>query len=360
MAIDPIFESDEIKLTELIRGFREYGWFLIKRSWLILIITLVMVYLGMWFARTSDKNWIANASFNAIDAKGGMGGLMSLASTFGINAGGGTTNDVLMGIFSSRFTFKSSMLTEVPYKKRMEKIGNIYLEISGMSEDFKKDPAWKNFKFIAPDIYHLSEQENMLLSNLYDAFADEVVIFEIDPLVGLIKAQVVSTSYDFSLNLCEKMLENTANFYNISASQKALDGYLKMRSKVDSLSGVLRTKQALLANLNDQNIFNRKEQGITRRSELMRDLGILNMQYSDAVTSLESTKGSLGSQTQVVRVVDAPRYSMFLDQRKESFWGLIGGLVGALVTILILCIVKASKDAFKEEEEAKKSTMTVL
>lgn len=355
MAINPVFESDEIRLTELIRGFKIYGWYLIKKSWIIVIVTLLMVYAGMTFARLSDKNWVANASFNALDSKGSMGGLMSIASSLGISTGGGTTNDVLMGIFSSRYAFKTAMLSEVPYNKRIEKVGNIYLETSGMAEDFKEDPLWKGFTFKAPDIYHLSEKEDMLLSNLYDGFQDEVIVYEIDPLVGLIKAYVTSTSYDYSLNMCEQLLKATTDFYNISANDKAMDAYIKLKNKVDSLSGVVRFKQAQLASLNDRSVFNRKEQGVVNRSEYIRDLGILNMQYSDAVTSLESAKGSLSSQTQVVRIVDAPRYSMFLDERKETFWGLIGGLVGGVLCVLVLCIVKASKDAFKEEEDILKA-----
>jgi len=351
MAINPVFESDEIRLTDLVRGFKNYGWFLIRKSWIIVIATLLMVYAGMTFARLSDKNWVANATFNALDSKGSIGGLMSIASSLGISTGGGTTNDVLMGIFSSRYAFKTAMLAEVPYNKRIEKVGNIYLETSGMAEDFKEDPLWKGFTFKAPDIYHLSEKEDMLLSNLYDGFQDEVIVYEIDPLVGLIKANVTSTSYDYSLNMCEQMLKATTDFYNISANDKAMDAYLKLKNKVDSLSGILRFKQTQLATLNDRSIFNRKEEGVVNRSEFIRDLGILNMQYSEAVTSLESAKGSLSTQTQVVRIVDAPRYSMFLDERKQTFWGIIGGVVGGVLSILILCLVKASKDAFKEEAE---------
>lgn len=351
MAINPVFESDEIRLTDLVRGFKNYGWFLIRKSWIIVIATLLMVYVGMTFARLSDKNWVANATFNALDSKGSIGGLMSIASSLGISTGGGTTNDVLMGIFSSRYAFKTAMLAEVPYNKRIEKVGNIYLETSGMAEDFKEDPLWKGFTFKAPDIYHLSEKEDMLLSNLYDGFQDEVIVYEIDPLVGLIKANVTSTSYDYSLNMCEQMLKATTDFYNISANDKAMDAYLKLKNKVDSLSGILRFKQTQLATLNDRSIFNRKEEGVVNRSEFIRDLGILNMQYSEAVTSLESAKGSLSTQTQVVRIVDAPRYSMFLDERKQTFWGIIGGVVGGVLSILILCLVKASKDAFKEEAE---------
>jgi len=351
MAINPVFESDEIRLTDLVRGFKNYGWFLIRKSWIIVIATLLMVYAGMTFARLSDKNWVANATFNALDSKGSIGGLMSIASSLGISTGGGTTNDVLMGIFSSRYAFKTAMLAEVPYNKRIEKVGNIYLETSGMAEDFKEDPLWKGFTFKAPDIYHLSEKEDMLLSNLYDGFQDEVIVYEIDPLVGLIKANVTSTSYDYSLNMCEQMLKATTDFYNISANDKAMDAFLKLKNKVDSLSGILRFKQTQLATLNDRSIFNRKEEGVVNRSEFIRDLGILNMQYSEAVTSLESAKGSLSTQTQVVRIVDAPRYSMFLDERKQTFWGIIGGVVGGVLSILILCLVKASKDAFKEEAE---------
>lgn len=357
--MDPYFQSDDIKLTDLLRGIKNYSIYVLKRIYIVIGATVLLYYGGRWFADISEKLWVANASFNAIDARssGGFGGLMSLAASFA-GAGGGTSNDVLSGIFTSRNVLKSSMLEEAELYGRKDKLGNFFLESVGYMDVFKVTPGMENFKLTAPDIYKLSRTEDSILSMVYEMFSEDYLEVEFDPLAGLIRAGVFTPQKELSTALCETMLRYTNQYYATGNSQKALDGFNKLNQRVDSITGALNYYNNILAKTKDQNIFNRKDQGVVNLSEINREITVLNIQYNDAISSLEAAKAALSSETNVIRIVDQPAFSTELDERDPDFWGIIGLAVGCVLSIIILCFVKASKDSFDEEAAEKEKLNT--
>ncbi len=347
--MDPYFQSDDIKLTDFLRGLKIYTLYVLKRIYIVVIAGVIMFYAGRGFAYISKKMWVANVSFNAYDSKsGGFGSLMSFASSF-MGVGGETSNDVLMGVFSSRNVVKKSMLEEVDIDGKKDKIINFYLESFGYMDEFRETPGMENFKFTAPDVFLLSPREDTIMALVYDDFIDDYLELEFDPLAGLIRAGVFTPEKMLSQKLAEAMIKNTQRYYVMNANQKAYDGYVKLTKRVDSISSAITYYNTLLATVRDQNVFNKKEEGILDISLIEREMTVLTIQYNDAVSALDAAKTALDSEPQTIRLVDIPAFSTELDERDPVFWGWIGLGVGLGMSILILCLVKASKDAFEEE-----------
>jgi len=348
--MDPYFQNDDIKLIDLLRGFKTYSLFVIKRFYIVIAAAVLLYYGGRWFADISEKLWVANASFNAIDARsGGMGSMLSLASSFGFGIGGGSSNDVLSGIFTSRNVVKSTFLEEIDYNGTKTKLGNVYLEVHGFMDVFRNTPGMEDFKFTAPDIFRLTPAEDSIMTELYTSFIDDYLEVEFDPLAGLIRAGVYTPDKTLSMKMCEVMLRKTNEFYSITSSQKALESYNKLTKRVDSLAGAINARNLQKASMRDQNIFNKKDVGIVSMAELDRDITVLSLQYNDAVASLEAAKAGLAAESQVMRIVDIPAYSTEIDERDADFWGIIGLAIGIALSIIVLCFVKAARDGFEEE-----------
>lgn len=359
--MDSYFQSDDIKLTDFLRGVRDYSLYVLKRIYIVIIATILMYYAGRLFADWSKKEWVASVSFNAIDARsgGGFGGLMSLASSF-MGVGGGTSNDVLSGVFSSRNTIKAAFLEEADINGKRDRLGNFFLDALGYMDVYKETPGMENFKFTAPDIYQMNHLEDSVMAELYALFIDDYLDIEYDPLTGLIKAGVASPIKELSTELCEAMISKTHEYYSARNYKKAYEGYQQLKFRVDSIAGAMKNYDNMSAKLLDQNIFNQKQEGIVDKDEIARQVTILSIQYSDAVSSLEAAKSALNSEGEVMRIVDQPAFSTELDYRDPDFWGLIGLAVGSVLSILILCLVKASKDSFDEEAEELTKTNTSL
>ncbi|MCO5249213.1 MAG: hypothetical protein M9887_09735 [Chitinophagales bacterium] len=357
--MDPYFQSDDIKLTDFLRGVKNYSLYILKRIYIVILATVFMYYAGRWFAYLSKKEWVANVSFNAIDAQGGggFGGLMSLASSF-MGVGGGTSNDVLSGVFSSRTTIKATFLEEREVNGKTDKLGNHFLEALGYMDEYKKTPGMEDFKFRASDLYKMNYLEDSVMAELYLLFTDDYLEVEYDPLTGLIKAGVSSPVKELSTEVCEVMIRNTKKYYSSRNYEKALESYNKLKTRVDSIKSAMRYYDNLSAKLLDQNVFNQKQEGVVDKDDIARQTTILSIQYNDAVSSLEAAKSVLNAESDVIRIVDQPAFSTELDYRDPDFWGLIGLAVGAGLSILILCLVKASKDSFEEERQEQEKTNT--
>lgn len=346
--------TDEIKLTDLARAFKKYSWHLIKWSWVLVIFCVVFGGLGYWFAKKSPwapPDYVANASFNAVDAKSSAGGLMALAGSFGINVGGnGTSNEVLMGIFKSRRVIKSALLTDVDYKGKKEKLGNIFLDISGITEDFQEIPQWKDFRFKSDNINNLTPMEDSLLSFIYNGLAEDYILVEYDPLAGLIKASVETRDYILSQQLCSKALQYTVEFYTLAQGDKNKSNFLLLNRKVDSLGAEIKKRENALAENRDRNVFNKKQEGSIDQQMFLREISILSVQYSDAVNSREGARTSMLTTSNIMNVVDNPMFSVDIVYMKTFLWVIIGILVGFVIGAITLILQKALNEGFEEEK----------
>ena len=180
------------------------------------------------------------------------------------------------------------MLEQVEIDGKKDKIINFYLQSLGYFDVYKETPGLENFKFTAADMYSLSHNEDSIMTALFESFIDDYLEIEFDPLTGLIKAGVFTPERMISMKMCEAMLRNTNQYYAFSSNQKAKEGYDKMKARVDSIAGAINYYNGLVAFTKDQNIFNKKQEGVEKLNEYSREITILTIQYKDAVSSFES------------------------------------------------------------------------
>ena len=86
------FDNDEISLKELIFKIREWYQFLLTKWKLIIVISAIGGAIGLTYAFFQKPIYKADLTFAMEDEKSGGGGLsgaLGLASSFGIDLGGG-------------------------------------------------------------------------------------------------------------------------------------------------------------------------------------------------------------------------------------------------------------------------------
>ena len=147
------YASDDIKLTDVIRAFRNYSRYVLRKFWIVIIGAILVGAAGYAYAKTSKTKYQANSSFNVVDARGMGGGLAAIMSSFGFASGAGTSNEVLSGIIQSRHAIKSAFLTEVDYRGEKEKLIHVFFHEYGYYDDWEGDPVMDGFRFTANNIY---------------------------------------------------------------------------------------------------------------------------------------------------------------------------------------------------------------
>lgn len=346
------FKDEDIRLIDVIDSFKNYGGFLLRKFYIVLIGVGGLTYLGYLFAVTAAPTYIANASFNVVDPKGAAGGgLMSLASSLGFSLGGSSTNDVLMGIFSSRSVFKNALLEEVTIDGKKDKLANFYMTTFGYQEGIRELPGYENFRFTSPTINTMSRVEDSISSVMYFDFTEEYLTIEFDIPSGLIKAEIETPTYELSKNLGIGMMRNTIQFYQTKQVESAKISYDNVTARLDSIQREIDVRENILAQSKDENIFNKKVLGIVDQEKTERELSNLVYMYSEALSSKESAKSTMTGQNTTIRIVDDPRFSTDVSPRSKLLWSVIGFGVGVVLVIIPMILYKAVKDS--REEEAK-------
>lgn len=344
------YYSDDVRLTDVVRTVKTYSIHIFKKFWLVIIFTAIVTLAGYLFAVLSPVNYEAHSAFSVVDAKSGMSaGIMSMASSFGLNLGAGT-NDVLYGVYTSRNVIYSAFLEEVDYKGEKRRLADIYMDMNDMTEDIMEEPYYKDFKWKAKSLSEVDKRERDLLAILHYGFTEGYFEIEYDVLSGLIRSIISTSDYDYSMLMAEAMLKHASKYFirkQIESNERSL---AMISEKLESVKAELKEKEHLLASVKDNTMYMKKNVGKVDQGTLLREINTLNVIFSNTNVAHDAAKASLASNTPVINVVDNPRYAMKVDKRKPTFWMIIGAIAGFVIGLIYVIMGKAIKDAFEEEE----------
>ena len=343
------YSEEDIRLVDVLESFRSYLFYLLKK-WYISIVGVVGLTLGgYYFAKLSPPNYIANISFNALDSRASaMGGIMSM---MGVSFAGGSSNDVLTGIFTSRNIFLNSMLTEVEINGKKDKLANFYFHALKYDDGFEKDSVLKNFKFTANSLNEISKMEMDFFGMMYDDYFDGLLVAEYDVMSGVIRAELETPDYEVSRILGSTLLNQTLKFYQSKQLENAKTSLNSSTRRLDSISGEIAYRQKLIAESQDQNIFNKKRIEVVDQQKIMQEIAVLNAMYNDATSSKENAKAGMTPASNIVRVIDDPMFSTTPKRKSKLLFAVIGFIVSIIIFIIPLLIQKAINDGREEDKK---------
>lgn len=341
------FAEEDIRLVDVLESFKSYLIYLLKKWYFSILGVAALTAGGFFYAKLTPPTFIANVSFNAVDAKASaMGGIMSM---MGISFAGGSSNDVLTGIFTSRNIFLSSMMDDMEVNGKREMIANVYMHAYKYDDGFDEDPDWKGFKFRARRIEDISKKEMDLYSIMFDDFNGGLMTAEFDVPTGMIKAEVETPDYELSRQLGAALLRNTIQFYQTKQVENARVSYDNVSRRLDSISGEISKRQQMIAESQDVNIFNRKKENLVDQQKMSQEIISLNALYNDASMSRENAKVGLTPQNNLVRIVDDPLFSTEPKHLSKLLYTAIGFAVSLVLVIIPLLISKAVQDGREED-----------
>lgn len=341
------FAEEDIRLVDVLVSIKSYLLFLVKKWYISIVGVAVFTLCGFYFAKLSAPTYIANISFNAPDSRmSAMGGMMFM---MGLSFAGGSTNDVLTGIFTSRNVFLNSMLTEVEINGKKDKLANFYFHALKYDDGFEKDPALKNFKFRADNISQINKQEMEFFGIMYGDYNDGLLTAEYDIPSGLIRAELETPDYDVSRVTGATVLANTIKFFQNKQLDNAKTSLNSASKRLDSINGEIISRQRLIAESQDQNIFNKKRIEVVEQQKIMQEIGVLSVMYNDASTTKENAKAGLAPQNNIVRIIDDPMFSTSPKHRSKWLFAAIGFAASIVLIIIPLLMQKAIIDGREED-----------
>ena len=126
--------NDEISLKELINKVKELYDYLLSQWKIIVLAGVIGAALGLAYSFTKKPVYTATLSFALEDEKsgGGLGGALGLASSLGLDLGGGGgsifTGSNLTELFKSRSMVEQTLLSPVTSNGKVISLAEMYIE----------------------------------------------------------------------------------------------------------------------------------------------------------------------------------------------------------------------------------------
>ncbi len=350
------FDNDEISLKELIFKIREWYQFLLTKWKLIVAVSALGGTIGFTYAFFQKPIYKAELTFAMEDEKtaggGGLSGALGLASSFGIDLGGGGAGGAfsganLMALMKSRKIVEKTLLSPVEYKGKTISLADYYIEFNELREGWEKNPNLKSIHFpITIDRSNFTLQQDSILKNIFSSVVtNNLSVAQTDKKISIINVTVNSIEEGFSKEFCETLAKVTSDYYVEIKSKKSRMNVEILQKQADSIRYELNSAITGVAAASD-NVYNlnpafnvKKTPSTRRQVDVQANTAIL----TQLVANLELSKVSLRKETPLIQVIDRPILPLDKEKvsKKESL--LQGGFLAGFLTVLYLVFARLYK-----------------
>ncbi len=339
-------ETDEISLKELIQKIKEWTQYLTTQWKIIFGVATLGAIIGFTYASFKKPVYAATTTFVLEEDKGGGGlsGAMGLASSFGLDLGGGGgglfTSSNIIELMKSRLVVEKTLLNPVQVGGKEMSLADYYIQINKLKEAWSKKPALANINFPAnADRTKFSLKQDSILQVISAGLTkNNLSIAQKDKKVSIISLTVKSKNELFSKLFCEQLLKETSDFYIETKSKKARINVEILQHQADSIRAELNSAITGVAAASD-NVYNlnpalnvKRTPSTRRQVDVQANTAIL----TQLVAQLELSKVSLRKETPLVQLIDRPILPLEKEKLGRIKTFVLGGFLAGFLMVLSL------------------------
>nr|WP_315211459.1 Wzz/FepE/Etk N-terminal domain-containing protein [uncultured Flavobacterium sp.] len=347
--------NDEISLKELIEKGREWFSYLLSQWKVIVLAGIVGAGLGLAYSFSKKPVYTASLSFALEDEKvggGGLGSALGLASSIGLDLGGGGggifSGSNLVELFKSRTMVEQTLLSPVTVNGKVISLAEMYIQNNKWRDGWNDNPKFNNLQFL-PETKrkYFTRVHDSIVGVIYQNLSKgSLTVAQKDKKISIISMDVVSTNELFSLYFCEELAKQVGEFYVSTKSKKARINMEILERQTDSIRAELNRAITGVAVANDNTFMlnpalnARRAPSARRQVDVQANTAIL----TELVKQTELAKVGLRKETPLIQVIDHP----ILPLPKERFGkakGLVmGGFFVGFLTVLGLIVRRLLKE----------------
>jgi hypothetical protein len=345
--------NDEISLKELLEKAKEWYSYLLSNWKIILLAGVVGAAIGLSYSFIKKPIYTATLSFALEDEKsgGGLGSALGLASSFGLDLGGGGgsifTGSNLTELFKSRSMVEQTLLTPVSYEGKKISLAEMYIQNNEWRENWKDKPNFAAIEFSPnTDRKNYTRVQDSILGVMYaDLSKNGLTVGQKDKKVAIITIDVNSTNELFSLYFTKALVKNVSDFYIETKSKKSRDNMLILERQTDSIRRALNGAITGVAVANDNTFGLNPAMNVRRAPSARRQVDVQanTTILTELVKQSELAKVTLRKETPLIQVIDRP----ILPLKKEKFGkakGIaLGGILAGFLTVFFLILRRIVK-----------------
>ncbi|MBG6109871.1 hypothetical protein H4V97_001431 [Flavobacterium sp. CG_23.5] len=348
-------QNDQITLKELIDKGKDWFSYLLSQWKILFLMVFIGSALGVAYSLMKKPIYTATLSFALEDEKsgGGLGGALGLASSLGLDIGGGGGGSVFAGanlteLFKSRSMVEQTLLAPVVVDGDRISLAEMYVRNEGWREKWNGKPKFKNIQFIPnTDRKYFTRVHDSILGVVYaDLSKNGLMVAQKDKKVSIISIDVVSTDELFAKYFSEALAKRVSDFYVDTKSKKSRMNMAILERQTDSIRRELNGAITGVAVAND-NTFGlnpamnvRRAPSARRQVDVQANTAIL----TELVKQTELAKVTLRKETPLIQVVDRPILPLPKERFGKAKGIILGGFLAGMLTVLFLIIRRILKE----------------
>lgn len=347
-------QSDEISLKELILKLKEWYAYLLSQWKIIVLAGIIGAALGLTYSFIKKPIYTATLSFALEDEKSGGGGLgsaLGLASSIGLDLGGGGggifSGSNLTELFKSRSMVEKTLLSPINIDDKVISLAEMYIQINGWRNKWENNPKLVSIQFLpnADRKYFTRIQDSVMGVMYYNLSKSGLLVAQKDKKISIINVDVSSVNELFAKSFCEALAQKVGEFYVETKSKKARINMAILERQVDSVRGELNVAIKGVAVAND-NTFNlnpalniRRTPSVSRQVDVQANTAIL----TELVKQAELAKVTLRKETPLIQVIDRPIFPLPNERFGKIKGILLGGVLSGFLMVFFLILKKILK-----------------
>ena len=338
-------QNDEISLKELIYKGKEWTGYLLTQWWKIAIAGLIGALLGFGYAYIKKPVYTAALSYAIEDGKDAGGGLGSLASSFGLNLGGGTggafSGNNLMELFKSRSMVEKTLLSPVTVNGKEISLAELYIQDKNWRTKWNDNPNLTNIHFLPnADREKFSRVQDSIMGIIYkDISKNNLTIDQKDKKLAITLIEMKATDEYFAQQFTLALTKTVTDFYVDTKSKKAKENMAILNHQIDSIRGQLNGAITSVAVANDNTFALNPALNVKRVPSARRQVDVQanTAILTEIVKQAELAKVTLRKETPLIQIIDEP----ILPLPKEEFGKIKGIILGFIMAgfVMILFLI---------------------
>lgn len=341
---EPIVK-DEITLKGLFDTYATWYYFFLSKWKNIVLAGIIGGILGFGYALTQKPVYTATLTFALEgDQSGSSGGVLSLASQFGLSLGG-SGGSIFEGanlseLFKSRNMVEQTLMKPVFYKGETISFAEMYIQNKKWREKWNKKPKDAKIQF-PPNTkrkYFTRAHDSILGLICGDLSKNCLSVGQKDKKVDIITMEFTSGNEQFSKEFCEALAGQVGLFYITTKSKKARTNMEILERQTDSIRRELNSAISGVATAND-NTFNlnpalnaRRVPSSRKQVDVQANAAIL----TELVKQTELAKVTVRRETPLIQVLDRPIYPLKMEKFRKLKGLILGGFMGGFSVMVFM------------------------
>lgn len=346
-------QNDEISLKELLEKATAWWRYLLSQWKIIVLAGIIGAGLGLAYSFSKKPVYTASLSFALEDEKGGggLGGALGLASSLGLDLGGGGgsifTGSNLTELFKSRAMVEKTLLSPVVVDGKTISLAEMYIQNAAWRSNWKDKPKLATIQFL-PDTKrkYFSRVHDSILGVMYqDLSKTGLAVGQKDKKTAIITIDVNSTNELFSKYFTEALVKEVSDFYVMTKSKKARMNMDILERQTDSIRGELNGAITGVAVANDNTFMLNPAMNVRRAPSARRQVDVQanTAILTELVKQTELAKVTLRKETPLIQIIDRPILPLKKEQFGKAKGIVLGGVLAGFLIVILLIVRRIVK-----------------